>query len=88
MFATVVHVSIQDQAKAQRGLEEEVIPMLKGASGFVCAYFVALDDSHGVSVAVFDSEEQARAAAPSADGPGMAGITVDTVQFGFVIGTA
>ena len=88
MYAMVIHVSIQDQAEARRTLEEMVIPMVKGAPGFVSAIFVALDDAHGTSIQVFETEEQARAAAPPTDGPGMAGVTLETIEFGTVIGSA
>jgi hypothetical protein len=88
MHATVVHVNIHDQAEAKRALDQELIPMLRGAPGFVGAYFVAIDDTHGVSIQVFETEEQAKAAAPPETGPGMGGVKLDTVQFGNVIGAA
>ncbi len=43
-------------------------PRSRRRPGFVAAYWVRLDDTHGTSVAVFETEEQARAAAPPADG--------------------
>ena len=73
MHATVVHVTIHDQAEAKRALDQEFIPMLRGAPGFVGAYFVAVDDTHGVSIQVFETEEQAKAAAPPETGPGVGG---------------
>ena len=88
MHATVVHVNIDDQAEAKRALEQEFIPMLRGAPGFVGAYFVAVDDTHGVSVQVFETEEQAKAAAPPETGPAVGGVKLDTLQFGPVIGAA
>jgi hypothetical protein len=88
MHATVVHVNIHDQAEAKRALDQEFIPMLRGAPGFVGAYFVAVDEAHGVSIQVFETEEQAKAAAPPETGPGMGGVKLDTVQFGDVIGAA
>jgi hypothetical protein len=87
MHAHVVHVEIQDVGEAIKGLEESVIPNLKQAPGFIGAYFVAVDDSHGVSVAVFDTEEQARTAAPP-KGEGSAGVTMTNVQVGPVVGSA
>ena len=88
MHATVVHVNIEDQAEAKRALDQEFIPMLKSTPGFVGAYFVAVDDTHGVSIQVFDTEEQAKAAAPPETGRGMGGVKLDTLQFGHVIGAA
>ena len=88
MHAIVAHVNIHDQVETKRALDQEFIPMLRGASGFVGAYFVAVDDTHGVSIQVFETEEQAKAAAPPETGPGMGGVKLDTVQFGDVIGAA
>lgn len=87
MHAIVIHANISDLAEAKRGLGEEVIPMMKGAPGFLAAYFVAVDDTHGVSIQVFESEEQARAAAPP-EGAEAPGVTLGTIQFGAVIGSA
>jgi hypothetical protein len=87
VYASVVHANIHDRAEAERGLNEEILPMLKDAPGFVAAYFVALDDTRGLAIQVFATEAQARAVAPAegADGPG---VTVKTLQFGEVIGVA
>jgi hypothetical protein len=85
MHAIVVHVNIHDPAEAKRGLTEDVLPMMKSAPGFVGAYFVALDDGQGVSIAVFETEEQAKGAAPPTDATGR-GVTLDTIQVGEVIG--
>ena len=85
MHAIVIHANIHDPAEAKRGLEEDVVPMIKNAPGFVGAYFVALDDGQGVSIEVFETEEQAKAAAPPM-GATAPGVTLDTLQFGEVIG--
>jgi hypothetical protein len=87
MHAIVIHANISDLAEAKRGLDEEVIPMMKGAPGFLGAYFVAVDDTHGVSIEVFETEEQARAAAPPPDAEAP-GVTLGSIQFGAVIGSA
>jgi hypothetical protein len=87
MHAHVVHVDIQDVAEAEKGVNDTVIPNLKKAPGFVGAYFVAIDDTHGVSVAVFDTEEQASAAAPPARATGQ-GVTMTSVETGRVVGAA
>ncbi len=87
MHAVVIHADISDMAEAKRGLNEEVIPTMKGAPGFLGAYFVALDDTHGVSIEVFETEEEARAAAPP-EGAEAPGVTIASLQFGGVIGSA
>ncbi len=84
MHAIVIHANISDLVEAKRGLDEEVVPMMKQAPGFVGAYFVAVDDSHGVSIEVFDTEEQARAAAPP-EGAEAPGVTLASLQIGEVI---
>ena len=87
MYASVVHADIHDRDEAKRGLDEEVLPQLKQAPGFVGAYFVRLDDTHGVSVVVFETEEQARAGAPP-EGATARGVTLTKLQVGEVIGSA
>jgi hypothetical protein len=84
MHAIVIHATVHDLAEAKRGLDEAVVPLIKNAPGFVGAYFVALDDSHAVSIEVFETEEQAKAAAPP-DDVTAPGVTLDTIQFGAVI---
>ena len=87
MHAIVIHANITDLEEAKRGLAEEVVPMIKGAPGFVGAYFVAVDETHGVSIEVFETEEQALAAAPP-EGAEARGVTLGTIQFGPVVGSA
>jgi hypothetical protein len=87
MHAIVIHANVHDPDEAERGLAEDVIPGLKNAPGFVGAYFVALDDGQGVSIQVFETEEQAKAAAPPRDAAAR-GVTLDTIQFGQVVGAA
>jgi hypothetical protein len=87
MHAIVIHANIHDPEEAKRGLDEDVIPMVRNAPGFVAAYFVALGDGQGVSIEVFQTEEQAKAAAPPEDATAR-GVTLDTIQFGEVIGAA
>lgn len=87
MHAIVIRADISDIAEAKRGLSEEVIPNMKGAPGFLGAYFVAIDDAHGVSIEVFETEEQARAVAPP-EGAKAPGVTLGKLEFGEVIGSA
>jgi len=56
MHARVIHANISDLAEAKRGLDEEVMRGIKAARGFLGAYFVAIDDSHGISIEVFETE--------------------------------
>ncbi len=64
MHAIVVKVSIKDAEGAQKALEEQVVPRVSQAPGFVAGYWTRADDrSNGQSMIVFESEEAARAAA-------------------------
>jgi hypothetical protein len=87
MHAIVIHANISDPVEAKRGLNETVIPMMNRAPGFLGSYYVAVDDSHGVAIEVFETEEQARAAAPP-EGAEAPGVMLATLQFGEVIGLA
>ena len=62
MHAHVVTVDFTDVEAAIKGLEE-LVPNVKASPGFVAGYWIRLDDSHGTSIAVFDTEDQARAVA-------------------------
>ncbi len=86
MYAHVVAVDITDAEEAVKGLNE-LIPNVKATPGFVAGYWIRLDQSHGASVAVYDTEEHARAAAPPVGG-GMGGVTITSVQVGEVLGSA
>jgi hypothetical protein len=87
MHAAIVHANISDLAEAKRGVDEVVLPTIKDAPGFIAAYFVAIDDPHGLSIGVFETEEQARASAPP-EGAESPGVTLAGIQFGEVIASA
>jgi hypothetical protein len=86
MHAHVVNVDITHSDAAMKGLEE-LVSTVKAAPGFVAGYWIRLDEGHGTSFAVFETEEQARAVAPPVGG-GMAGVSVTGVQIGEVVGSA
>jgi hypothetical protein len=65
MHARVIHANISDLTEAKRGLHEEIIQGIKAARGFLGAYFAAIDDSHGISIEVFETEELARSTSPA-----------------------
>ena len=60
MHAVVVNVSISDAEASEKTLKEDVVPRVSQAPGFVAGYWTRKDDT-GVSMVVFDSEEQAQA---------------------------
>jgi hypothetical protein len=86
MYAQIIHVDFTDADAAIKDLGE-LIPTVKASPGFVAGYWVRLDDSHGTSTAVFETEEQARGTAPPVGG-GMTGVRVTDVQIGEVVGSA
>jgi hypothetical protein len=61
MHAVVVRVTINDEAEADRGLREEVVPRVSQAPGFVTGYWTRKDNG-GLSMVIFESEEAANAA--------------------------
>jgi hypothetical protein len=86
MHAQVVTVDFTDVEAAMKGLEE-LVPNVKASPGFVAGYWVRLDDSHGTSIAVFDSEDHARATAPPV-GAEMDGVKITSMEVGEVMGSA
>jgi hypothetical protein len=64
MHAVVVRVTIGDFEVARKGLREEIVPRAAESPGFVAGYWTRSDDGkQGLSMIVFDSEDNARAAA-------------------------
>jgi hypothetical protein len=86
MHAQVVTVDFTDVAAAVKNLEE-LVPNVKASPGFVAGYWVRIDDSHGTSIAVFDTEDHARATAPPV-GAEMDGVKITSMEVGEVMGSA
>jgi hypothetical protein len=86
MHAQVITVDFTDAETAIKSLDE-LIPNVKASPGFVAGYWVRLDDSHGTSIAVYDTEEHAAATAPPVGGE-MDGVKVTGSQIGQVMGSA
>ena len=85
---STVHVdpSTADQSRAT--LNEQVVPMLKAAPGFVAAYWLAPVGDRSVSVVVFESEAAAAAAAPKPGPSPIAGVTFESVEVREVVASA
>jgi hypothetical protein len=58
MHAVVVRVTLNDEEAAQKALEEDVVPRVSAAPGFVAGYWTRKDNT-GLSMVLFDSEEAA-----------------------------
>jgi hypothetical protein len=64
MHAVVVRVTIHDGRAAKGMLDEEIVPMVSRAPGFVAGYWTRSDEGgDGMAMIVFDSEEAANGAA-------------------------
>ena len=63
MHAVVVNVTVNDFDRARKMLEEEVVPRVKQAPGFVAGYWTRTEENRGLSMIVVESEEGARAVA-------------------------
>ena len=60
MHAVVANVTIKDFDRAQRMLNEQVVPLASQAPGFVAGYWTRSEDNRGLSMVVVESEEAAR----------------------------
>jgi hypothetical protein len=78
MHAVLVRVNIRDNELGEKLLKEQIVPRVSSAPGFVTGHWTRSDDaSNGVSLIVFESEENARA---MADGLQAGGIPDDAVD--------
>jgi hypothetical protein len=63
MYATLATVSISDYEHARRYLHDDVLPTITEVPGFVSGHWLAPVDGQGLSILVFDTEDEARAMA-------------------------
>ena len=61
MHAVVVRVKINDREGAEETLQNEVVPRVAQAPGFVSGYWTRKDDQ-GLSMILFESEDDATSA--------------------------
>ena len=66
MYAVVIRVTIHNVDRTREVLNSQVVPQVSGAPGFKTGYWTWSTDggeeSNGLSMIIFDSEENARAA--------------------------
>jgi hypothetical protein len=89
MHAVVVRVTVNDAETAETALREQVVPRVQQSPGFVAGYWTR-SEGQGLSMVVFESEEQARQAADQVKGnmpPGDA-VTLDNVDVREVVASA
>jgi hypothetical protein len=87
MHAVVVRVTVNDPENAEQRLQEEVVPRASSAPGFQAGYWTR-DGQSGLSMVLFDSEENARAAAERIPTTVPEGVTFEGVEVREVVASA
>jgi hypothetical protein len=89
VHAVVVNVTISDFEAGRKMLEEEVVPRVKQAPGFVAGYWTRSGDDSGMSMLVFESEDAANGAAQFIQSQGGSdAVTLDKVEVREVVASA
>ena len=89
MHAVVVKVTISDREAATQGLRDDVVPAVSQAPGFVAGYWTRKEGSdQGLSMAVFESENAASAAAERVRSMAPDAVNVDDVEVREVVASA
>jgi hypothetical protein len=87
MHALVVRVTVNNLEGAQQRLQDEVVPRAASAPGFQVGYWTREGNS-GLSMVVFDSEENARAAAERVPATVPDDVTLDGVEVREIVASA
>ena len=86
MQAVLVSVTVHDRDAAVKELEEQVVPTVSAAPGFVAGYWIALPNGQGRGTLIFDNEGSAQAAADQVQA--REAVTIDSVEVGEVVASA
>ena len=87
MHAVVVRVTINNVETAQQTLQEQVVPAVKQAPGFVTGHWTRKDNS-GMSMIVFESEEAATTASQMIPNAVPEDVTLEGVEVREVVASA
>lgn len=87
MHAVVVRVRIQDEEAATKALQEQVVPRVSQAPGFIAGYWTRKDNA-GLSMIVFESEDAAQAASKQVQSGMPDAVTLDGVEVREVVANA
>jgi hypothetical protein len=87
MHAVVVRVTVEEPEASQQRLREEVVPQASRAAGFQAGYWTR-EGNTGLSMAIFDTEENARAAAERIPTMVPEGVTMEGVEVREVVASA
>jgi hypothetical protein len=90
MHAVVVKVNIDDFERGRGFLTEQVVPRVSQAPGFVAGYWTSdADNSNGLSMMVFESEDAANEVAKMIGSQNMdEGVTVESAEVREVVANA
>jgi hypothetical protein len=91
MYAVVVRVTIGDADRARELLESRVVPQVSSAAGFKNGYWTWPADgapSNGLSMVIFESEDDARAGAEIVRGIVPESVTLESVEVREVVASA
>lgn len=87
MHAVVVRVTVTNPVGAEQRLQEEVVPRASSAPGFQAGYWTR-DGQRGLSMLIFDTEENARSAADQIPTAVPEGVTFEDVEVREVVASA
>jgi hypothetical protein len=87
MHAVVVRVTVNNLEGAEQTLQTEVVPRTSSAPGFQAGYWTR-DGNSGLSMAIFDTEENARAVAERIPGTVPEDVTLEGVEVREVVASA
>jgi len=91
VHAVVINVTISDFDRALQGLQEQVVPAVSQAPGFVAGYWTRSEDNRGTGMAVFESEDGARAVAERMESEGVPdpdAVTIESIEVREVVAHA
>ena len=87
MHAVVVRVTVHDPEGSEQRLRDEVVPNVSNAPGFQAGYWTR-EGSSGLSMIIFDSEDNARAGADRVPGNLPDGVELHGVEVREVVASA
>jgi hypothetical protein len=91
VHAVVVRVTVNEEDAGRKMLADEVVPRASAAPGFVAGYWTrSSSDNKGISMVVFDTEEQANAAKGMIEQglPNPDAVTLESVEVREVVASA
>ncbi|MFF3767631.1 hypothetical protein ACFYYR_26615 [Streptomyces sp. NPDC001922] len=90
MHAVLVTLTIEPVLApvAAAALMEDIMPSVRSAPGFIAGYWMEPVDGRGLSMVLFESEDEARAATPPAADWTAPGVTIEGTEIRRVAATA